>query len=154
MAYLANIDHLLFVTLWELYAFTNVGHLPVSHRPSVKVTQVKAIAHICLPIRSRLSAFPQLVYIGQVDKWRVWPISVLRHVQWRGVRVIIHDHSDKAKIWQEHPDKCFDLVNQSETGRVTVTWLLASYSPQLLAHLSIVPVVGTCPTKGRGAGRT
>ena len=52
-----------------LYIYTNVAQLPISHRLLVKVTQVKAVAHVCLPIRSRLvCAFPRLAYIGQADK--------------------------------------------------------------------------------------
>jgi hypothetical protein len=83
----------MFHIVWERYACTSLDRLSVSHRLSVNAAQVKGITYSSLLVKSRLVAFPRLVYMtgGQVAcvcvraRARacvcVWTFSIIRYLE-------------------------------------------------------------------------
>jgi len=55
----------------------NIVHFSVSHQLYVDMLHVERMFSVCLLTKSRIVAFPRLVYICQADKWRVWTISIM-----------------------------------------------------------------------------
>jgi hypothetical protein len=57
-----------------------------------------------------------------------------------------HDHSDQVKIWQLHRDMSVCQMNQL-WEHCDSRSLGSMYRAELLAHLSVIPVVGMWPKK-------
>ena len=78
LVYLIEICHLwLLYASWWRFTCKNIAHFSVSHRLYVDMLHVEGMFSSCLLTKSRIVAFPRLVYIWQADRWRVWIISIM-----------------------------------------------------------------------------
>lgn len=107
---------------------------PLLSFPSTDVTQVRGITNVCLRIKTKLVAFPCLIYNWSTAKW--WPLSgqvhEYRHSPNKQVERIVRQSFSSlsnAHILEHQTLECGSI-----SSRTTKSWLLSEIVDERSVH--------------------